>query len=395
MREDHSQFEADIAAVAAMEVIPGILDVICRITGMGFAAVARVTETRWITCAVRDDIAFGLKTGGELKVETTICSEIRRSGQVVVIDHVAEDPKYRHHPTPAMYGFQSYISVPVHRGREFFGTLCAIDPRPARVNRPEIIQMFQLFAELIGAHLNAAERLAVSQTELDQEREISGLREQFIAVLGHDLRNPLAAIDTSALVLITAKAPDHSLVSQMAMRIRKSTARMAGMIDNMMDFARGRLGGGLTLTRAVSGDLNGILEHVVAEMRTHCPECEIQSDIAIERPVSVDAGRVGQLLSNLLSNALTHGTPAGTIQVRARSSQAGFELTVSNQGQPIPPETVERLFHPFARGASTTDSTGLGLGLYIASEIANAHGGTLSVSSDWLETRFTFALPPA
>lgn len=388
-----SQFEADIAVIASIDVVPRILDVICRITGLGFAAVARVTEDRWITCAVRDDIAFGLEVGGELKVETTICNEIRQSGQAVVIDHVAENSAFCRHPTPALYGFQSYISVPVQRHGKFFGTLCAIDPRPAQLNRPEIIQMFTLFAELIGTHLDAGEQLAVSRAELTEEREVSGLREQFIAVLGHDLRNPLAAIDASALVLIAARSPDSSLVAQMAHRIRKSSARMAGLIDNMMDFARGRLGGGFTLQRTISGELAGALEHVVGEMRTHCPECEIQSDIVIDRPVPVDIGRVAQLLSNLLSNAITHGTVETPVRVRVRSDDSGLELTVSNHGEAIPPETMGRLFHPFARGGSTTDSSGLGLGLYISSEIAKAHGGTLTVNSDSEETRFTFALP--
>ena len=85
-------FEQDIAAVGSIKAIPTILDIVCRTTGMRFAAVARVTEDRWIACSVRDDINFGLKPGGELKVETTICHEIRQSGEAVIIDHVAEDP---------------------------------------------------------------------------------------------------------------------------------------------------------------------------------------------------------------------------------------------------------------------------------------------------------------
>src|SRR5215213_2888189 len=124
---------ADVAAIARIDAVPTILEVVCRTTGMGFAAVARVTDDRWIACGVRDEIAFGLQPGGELKVETTICSEIRDSGRPVIIDHVSDHPVFCGHPTPAMYGFQSYISMPILRpGGEFFGTLCAIDPRPAK-----------------------------------------------------------------------------------------------------------------------------------------------------------------------------------------------------------------------------------------------------------------------
>src|ERR1700684_4408763 len=105
--------EQDIAAVGSIKAIPTILDIVCRTTGMRFAAVARVTADRWIACSVRDDIAFGLEPGGELKVETTICDEIRQTHQAVVIDHVAEDDAWCRHPTPALYGFQSYISMPI------------------------------------------------------------------------------------------------------------------------------------------------------------------------------------------------------------------------------------------------------------------------------------------
>src|ERR1700761_1536763 len=165
-----TSFEADITAVQRIDAVPRILDIVCRLTGMGFAAVARVTEGRWICCAVRDDIAFGLQPGGELKVETTICNEIRQSHEAVVIDHVSGDKVYCDHPTPALYGFQSYISVPIilPDGR-FFGTLCAIDPRPARLNNPETIGTINLFAELIATHLNALAQLETSEASLLSE----------------------------------------------------------------------------------------------------------------------------------------------------------------------------------------------------------------------------------
>src|SRR4051812_49759787 len=103
-------FQADIEAIDGIAAVPVILNVVCRVTGMGFAAVARVTEGRWVCLAVNDEIAFGLKPGGELKVETTICHEVRQARGGVVLDHVPEDGGYRRHPTPAMYRLPSYIS---------------------------------------------------------------------------------------------------------------------------------------------------------------------------------------------------------------------------------------------------------------------------------------------
>jgi hypothetical protein len=101
----------DVKRIQELSIVPTILEIICRTTGMGFSAVARVTEDKWIACAVRDQIGFGLQPGGELQLETTICNEIRGHGQPVVIDEVAKDDIFCDHHTPKQYGFQSYISI--------------------------------------------------------------------------------------------------------------------------------------------------------------------------------------------------------------------------------------------------------------------------------------------
>jgi GAF domain-containing protein len=237
-----SDFRADIDALRAMQAIPTILNVVCRVTGMGFAAVARVTQNRWVCLAVNDEINFGLEPGGELKVETTICHEVRRARTAVVIDHVAEDEFYSGHPTPTMYGFQSYISMPIFlKDGSFFGTLCAIDPKPAKLKNSGVIEMFRLFADLIASHLDAGQQLATAQASLLDARTVAQLREQFIAVLGHDLRNPLASVAAGAR-LLREKQLDEEALSILAMMDR-SVLRMSGLITNVLDFARGRLGG--------------------------------------------------------------------------------------------------------------------------------------------------------
>jgi PAS domain S-box-containing protein len=162
--------KADIEAIGHIPLVANLLEVVCRTTGMGFAAIARVTDTQWIACAVRDEINFGLVPGGELKLETTICNEIRDSGKAVIIDHVAENPNFKAHHTPALYGFQSYISVPIIRkDGTFFGTLCAIDPKPAKVNTPAVISMFKLFTELIATHLGTLDQLVETEAYLQNE----------------------------------------------------------------------------------------------------------------------------------------------------------------------------------------------------------------------------------
>ncbi|MDB5703532.1 MAG: histidine kinase [Sphingomonas bacterium] len=384
-------FKLDIAAIERIEAVPTILDVVCRTTGMGFAAVARVTEDRWIACSVRDGIAFGLKPGGELRIETTICSEIRESREPVVIDHVAEHPDFCGHHTPAMYGFQSYISMPILLpDGSFFGTLCAIDPSPARVNNPETIGMFKMFADLIAFHLDAQARIERSEAILLDERRTAELREQFIAVLGHDLRNPLASIDAGTHLLLRDPPPEKA-VAVIGM-MRSSVARMAALIDDVLDLARGRLGGGLALHRAPVA-LAPVLIQVIDELRASHPGQQVEAVIRLDTDVDCDGQRIAQLLSNLLGNAMTHGAADQPVVVHAATRGDVFELSVSNAGEEIAPAAIERLFQPFARGAIRPDQAGLGLGLYIASEIARAHGGSLSVASSPMQTRFTFLMP--
>lgn len=383
-------FERDIAAVEAIPAVPTILEVVCRTTGMGFAAVARVTEDRWVACAVRDDIAFGLQPRGELEVETTICNEIRASLEPVAIENVAEDPQYRAHRTPARYGFQSYISAPIvlPDGR-FFGTLCALDPRPARLRTPEVTGMFRLFAELIAFHLDTHRRMSESDAALVDERETAKLRDQFIAVLGHDLRNPLAAISSGTRLLLS-RGPDAFSVQIIGM-MQASVTRMTGLIENVLDFARGRLGGGIALTRRADEPLAPLLEQVLAEMRAAHPDRVMEAAIDLPGRLHGDARRIAQLFSNLLSNALTHGAEDTPVRARARIAGGRLELSVANAGTPIPEEKRARLFQPFFRDSATEG--GLGLGLYIASEIARAHDGAIDVRSTPEETVFTFRMP--
>lgn len=385
-------FQQDIAAVGSITAIPTILDIVCRTTGMRFAAVARVTEDRWIACSVRDDLAFGLQSGGELRVEDTLCHEIRQMGQAVIIDNVAEDATYCRHHTPRIFGLQSYISMPIRLADgSFFGTLCAIDPEPRRLNTPETIDMFEMFADIIGSHLSAIDRIKATESHLLDERKTSVLREQFIAVLSHDLRNPLAAISGGMRLL--RKTPLNDQARAVVGMVEGSVERMAGLIDNVMDFARGRLGGGLTLARDADVPVEAMVRQVVAEFHSSDPGHVIETRFALTAPVDGDRRRIAQLTSNLLGNALMHGAKGQPIRIGARTANGWFELYVANSGDPIAPGILNDIFEPFTRGTHAPHRQGLGLGLYIAHEIAFAHGGTLEVESTPAETRFTFRMP--
>jgi signal transduction histidine kinase len=385
---------SSVDAIQKIDVVKKILEVICRTTGMGFSAVARVTDQKWIACAVRDEITFGLVPGGELELRSTICDEIRQDRRLVVIDHVALDDKFCDHHTPRRYGFQSYVSVPITLvdGR-FFGTLCAIDPKPAKVNTPEVIGMFTLFADLIAQHLDMRDRAALVETALLNERKIAGFRDQFAAVLGHDLRNPLNAILTSA-ELLKVLQPTADTIEFVSV-IQRCGRRMAELIENVLDFSRGSMGGGLGITRSPQPNLQKILADIIQELRIFWPARQIDASISLAEVVSCDAGRISQVLSNLLANALTHGAPDRPVRVVATSGEGAFELSVANEGPAISPDIMEKICEPFSRGKAQPGAQGLGLGLYIATQIAKSHGGSLTVISTSEETRFTLRMPTA
>jgi sigma-B regulation protein RsbU (phosphoserine phosphatase) len=233
-------------------------------------------------------------------------------------------------------------------------------------------------------------REAAAVRNLADEKTTSELREQFIAVLGHDLRNPLASVLGAARLLRREGQSEKGL--KVLDMMEASVDRMAGLIDDVMDFARGRLGSGISLNRKASR-LDAVLGQVAAELETANPSRTIITQIDLPTEISVDEGRIAQLVSNLLGNALTHGDARQAVRLDASIVEGDLVIEVGNAGEPIPEAAMERLFQPFFRGEVRASQQGLGLGLHIASEIAKAHGGTLTVRSDRQETRFTLRAP--
>jgi signal transduction histidine kinase len=387
-----SALEDDIAAVARIGAVPTILRVMSQITGLRLALVARVTQDQWTACAVLDQMGFGLDVGDHVEVATTLCSRVRDTHLPVIIEHASAEPEFCDHPTPRMYGFESYIALPIFRaGGEYFGTICALDARPATLRDDRTVATIQLFAELISTQLTAEEASARDREALASERETAMLREQFIAVLGHDLRNPLSAIVTGSEFLL--ELPLGHTERRVLERVRSSGDRMARLIDDVMDFARGRLGGGMPVDLEPV-DVAALVGQVVDEIAGSHPDRPVLVDCAHAGTARLDRPRVAQLLSNLVANAVEHSPADEPVQVAVAGGADRVEVTVRNRGAPIDPATLPRLFEPYVRAARKGARPGLGLGLYIAAEIARAHGGTIRAESSAGDgTTFTVELP--
>ena len=145
--------------------------------------------------------------------------------------------------------------------------------------------------------------------------------------------------------------------------------------------------------RDANRPLEPVLEQVVDELRTASPQRPIETSFDITHPVNCDRTRIGQLASNLIGNALAHGARDQPVRVGARTESDEFTLWVANAGEPIPEAAMQRLFEPFFRGEVRDSRQGLGLGLHIASQIAQANGGRIEVTSTPDETRFLFRMP--
>jgi signal transduction histidine kinase len=371
----------DVRAVSRIEAVPMLLRVIAETTGMGFAAVARVTEGTWTACAVHDRIAFNLKPGGQLDVSTTLCNEVRQTNTPIVIEHASQHPVYCNHATPKLYSIESYVSVPiVLPDGQYFGNLCAIDAKPAKLSEPGILAMFTSFAKVIALQLDMERVRQVDAAALLDERASGELREQFIAVLGHDLRNPLASV--SAIGHVLKRQPDKpEQVRALAERIDRSCRRMSELIDATLDLAQARLGGGIRVVPVDVAHVGDLLNSVVSELLDARPGRIIRADLDVNRSVVCDPGRLQQLVSNLLANALTHGSQTEPVSLVARITGDYLDMEVANQGEPIPPEALPQLFAPFQRSSISPTREGLGLGLYICSQIVKAHAGTIEVTS--------------
>jgi signal transduction histidine kinase len=252
--------------------------------------------------------------------------------------------------------------------------------------------MFTSFAELIAQMLHTEDRQHATELALRDAEATSLLRDQFIAVLGHDLRNPLAIASMTAEIML--RKPDDAQMNKLGVRLRAASRRMSGLINDILDFARGRLGAGIGVDRTLIDDLPVALEEVIAELRDAHPGHKVVSRFEVTTPVLCDRARVQQLVSNLLGNALTYGAPDQPVVVAAHVAGDQLEISVSNGGEPIAAQNLERIFEPYWRSTGSEARSGLGLGLYICSEIVRAHGGTIAVRSSTGEgTRFTALLP--
>jgi signal transduction histidine kinase len=420
MAGSEENFEQDIQDIAQIPIVKTILDVICQTTGMGFSAIARVTENRWITCSVRDDINFGMVPGSELEIKTTICNEIRESQKAVIIDNVAESPEFRDHHTPAMYGFQSYISIPIIRkDGTFFGTLCAIDPNPNILNTPAITGMFNLFADLISFHLNSIEEARITEKKLEEEKAFKDILEKeveqrtldikesnkslekmnkelqaFAYISSHDLQEPLRKIQTIATIIAETEVDKLSDKGKDYFeRMKNAAERMQALINDLLAYSRTNLAEG----NIEETGLQLILDEVIIDVSDDLREKNGRIEATEMCHAKIIPFQFRQLLYNLVINSIKFSNPDKALVIKIKSHidkgsifnddrlnpESDYcHIHIEDNGIGFEPKYNERIFELFQRLNDKSKFKGTGIGLAIVKRIVENHKGFISAKGE-------------
>jgi signal transduction histidine kinase len=281
----------------------------------------------------------------------------------------------------------------VLRDGSFFGNLCLVASHADLVADAGLRDAAGVFAELAALLIGQSRRGADAQARLDNEAAAAEQRERFVAVLAHDLRTPLFTV--RALAETLSIAPERANMSQIAKILLAAVARMASLIDGVLDLARARLGGGITMRWQSCLELSDRLFQIIEEARAANPGRRIDSRIQISRAVDCDPARLQQLLGNLLDNALTHGEEGRPVSIVAEANESRLVVRVANEGVELDPETIAHVFEPFWRPRRSKGAEGLGLGLFICAHIASRHGGSIRIESANCATTFVFSMPVA
>jgi signal transduction histidine kinase len=301
---------------------------------------------------------------------------------------IRQDP-----PAPKERPTLAHVNIRIESGFDLAQVIdeyCALRSCILRLWRDTDPDAFYSGAEEISRFAEVLDRYLGSAVLYYKERETQ-YRDRFLAILGHDLRNPINTVLLSASSLDReGLAPSQSRAAE---RILSTTRRISGMVNDMLDFARGRLGIPMPINKT-RANLGIAIRDVVEEVRAANPGRVIHLDANGDLEGDWDVERLKQMVSNLLINAVQHGNDE-PVEVVARSEGNVVALEVHNKGQAIPPEQIAKLFDPLIRSSyADTDKVALGLGLFIVNEIVSAHGGTIAVSSSSdAGTNFVVRLP--
>jgi hypothetical protein len=386
----HAETAAYLSHIGQIDVLPDLLRMVCDLTGMGFSAVGHMTATEWTACAVHDRMGLGMQPRQQLDVSSTLCCEVQKSRAPVCIDRVSGDPRYCDHPTPLLYGFESYIAVPiVLADGVFFGTLCAADKRPVLVSEPRIRFMFACVARLIGQQLELRSAPHRERFLALNLHVVHNLRRLFVALQSNDDAIPRYAFDGEG------QHVDRTSWQPILRRLETLTASgdqvPPAFIDEVLGYVRARPRGQMVVRVTDVRDLAAQLHAVVKVGSQHHPARRVIANISLRNSFSCDEAKIRSLASELLNNALSHGSPQGSVAFIASFDGSDLVIQVWSD-EDLAADALADVFNPFrhTRGGSSP----VRRRLPVCAEIVHAHHGDLKVtSSSGNGTHFTARIP--
>jgi signal transduction histidine kinase len=319
---------------------------------------------------------------------------------------VGHEPVLHEHVGKLLTGLAEWIEGATEQATRAFGVLVEIPALQAlgygvgletlvrELGQLRLVILRDVFARPDAGELHASvlaladamdHAIADAITRFAQQRE--DVRDRFIGILGHDLRDPLTSVQITARIL-----GRHPTLREHTDRIEGACDRMLRMVGDVLDFARGHLSGGIP-ARPARHDLGDICRVATDEASAANPERTLELEVHGDLHANVDRDRVMQVMTNLLSNAFQHSTGPIEVCVREQADHETIVTSVTSHGAPIPPQELARIFDPFARADAALDRPGLGLGLYIVQQIALAHGARCEVTSTEAATTFAIRWP--
>lgn len=419
----------DVEDIASLHVVPTMLSVLCQTTGLGFAAVARVTDDDWVLCSVYDTIDFGLKPLDQLDVKTTLCNELKVTAQPLVIDDVLTDSLYQNHITAKTYKFRAYVSVPIFRrdGR-YFGSLFAIDRDPKKMNTEAVSGMLSLFAQLISVNLSTNEQIRLSEIQFNKDRAfINALEvkaeertkelkqnndalvrsnkelEAFAYISSHDLQEPLRKIQTLTSMITERESANLSPTGlDYFSRIKNAASRMQALIKDLLTYSQAEM--------AERSFKKTDLAEIINQVREDLTEDITQRNAVIEVgpmcTLLLIPFQFRQLLQNLFTNSLKFAKegvqPKITVScVHITENKPGqplrvpyYEIEIKDNGIGFEQQYADKIFTLFQRLNDKKLYSGTGIGLAIVKKIVENHNGYITASGEPGEGAiFTIYLP--
>ncbi|WP_224247718.1 GAF domain-containing protein [Hyalangium gracile] len=343
--------------------------------------------------------AFELLSSHPVRLGEGLSGRVARTGQSLFLPDLLRQPlepasRPEHQALLELSPACSCLVVPLRAQGRVIGTLTTTRITPGRSFTPEDLRLLEELANKAALSIENARFFQQQRRDQEELRRRTEFEQQLIGIVSHDLRNPLGAI-TMAAGLLQASPGLNERQLKAVHRIGSSCDRATRLIRDFLDFTQTRLGSGLPLKRRPM-DLHDITRHVVDEVLLAHPERQVQVETRGEGHGEWDPDRIAQVLTNLVGNALAYSPPGTPVRVRTDTASSPALLEVHNEGTPISPEMLPRLFEPLTRGEPTTGqhSRSIGLGLYIVREIVRGHGGTVDVvSTPQAGTTFTVHLP--